>query len=173
MASILAARCLKFEGDEITYSSDKEEIEGLMNTLCPVHGQAFSFVETAFKARKSVVKSYLEGQVPFKQEYSALERQERDAINDWNRRLSSTMTAEEFNQISASIKHEVENLDWDELKQKLRAVHEGIGQRFGEVLQFELFDGAFQHLVDVSIKSGGCRRNGWQRCVDRVDVGDE
>lgn len=152
MASILAARCLKFEGDEITYSTHREEIEELMDTLRPVHGQAFSFGETAFKARKSVVKSYLEAQVPFKQEYSALERQFRDAINEWNRRLSSSMTADEFNQISVLIGREVENLDWDELKQQLSPVHDGLGQKFGEVLQFELFDGAFQHLVDVAIK---------------------
>lgn len=163
MASLFAARCLVFEGNQIIYSKHKDEIVAVINELCPPHGHPFSFDETTFKARKTVVKNYLEQQTPFKQNYTQLERESRDLINNWNSRLSSTMNNNEFATISRDIEEEILKITWNQLKDNLTPIYHKINEKFAEELQFELFDGAFQHIVDVTIKQ-------WRLTPERLAI---
>ena len=151
MSSLLASYCLSFSGHEIVFNQNRTALENLLNYSRPSNHNPFTLSNTEFKSRKSVVKKFLEDKNVFKQNYTAFERQIRDTINDWLKRLMGIMRRDDFEEAIRTISNEVDAIQWPELKTQLNQTFEMMKSKYESPTEHALFEGISQHIKDTVV----------------------
>jgi Lhr-like helicase len=159
MASLLASRVVEFSDDEVRFSEHKQEVEVLINSVKPSYCDDFSFSDIPFKAKKRTLSTLLNSELPHNQRLNRMEQAKRDHVELWIHKLKETESMEHLESLPEKFSDVAGDEPWGELRGQLQEVVSAFSEKLNQPIQYELFEGSFQHIVDITV---GSQQDSWR-----------